>query len=189
MVIGIDEAGRGPWAGPLTVCAVGLAPVNQGKLSELSDSKSISAQKRAALALQIKSIANYIELAWIDSRTIDAIGLNSAMELAVTKILIKAKNHDITKIIIDGSINFARKHQNTRAVIKADATVKSVSAASIIAKVARDSYMKQIAKQFPGYAFEKHKGYGTQAHREAIQRLGVSPLHRVSFQPVREFLL
>lgn len=189
MVIGIDEAGRGPWAGPLTVCAVGLSSANQSQLIELEDSKLISSNKRLVLAQQIKGIAVFIELAWIDATTIDAIGLSNAMKRAVTQILSNANIHDITEIIIDGSVNYAVNHQKSRAIIRADASIPAVSAASIIAKVARDAYMSQVAKQFTGYGFDKHKGYGTSAHREAIQRLGVSPLHRKSFQPIKEYIV
>ena len=186
MILGIDEVGRGPWAGPLVVGAVVLGDtVIQG----LTDSKKLTKKKRDALDAIIQRDAAGFGLGWVSSDEIDEIGLGAALRLATIRAVeqVKAPYHEI---IIDGTINFLKetsKGQYVTTLPKADLLIQSVSAASIIAKVARDNYMAAQDEIYPGYGFTSHVGYGTAAHRQAIDTLGVTPLHRLSFAPLAKY--
>lgn len=190
-ILGIDEAGRGPWAGPLVVGAVILPENPPAWASQLQDSKKLTPKKRAALNTLIIA-ESATGLGWVDASTLDTLGLSQALKLA-TKRAIKALNPTahFSQIIIDGTQNFlagtALEHR-TSTLIKADSCVQEVSAASIIAKVARDRYLCNLAEQYPGYGFEKHKGYGTALHQQKITELGVTPEHRLSFAPIQRLL-
>lgn len=180
MIVGIDEVGRGSWAGPLVVGAV----VMGGETIEgLTDSKKLTAKKRETLSLQIKQTARGIGIGWVSAKIIDQIGISKSLTLATQRAL-AGVNCEYDQIIIDGTVKLIDDPRVTT-MKQADLLVPSVSAASIIAKVARDSYMHTIAESFPGYGFEKHVGYGTSAHQSAITQLGVSPLHRMSFAPMK----
>lgn len=184
MILGIDEVGRGPWAGPLVIGAVVLG---EATIEGLTDSKKLSAGKREALAATIREKASAYGLGWVDAAEIDDIGLSAALSLACRRAVeqIKVPYHEI---IIDGTINFlsgTTKEQYVTTLKKADLLIASVSAASIIAKVARDDYMTLQDEAFPGYGFSSHVGYGTAIHKAAIQHLGITPLHRRSFAPIR----
>lgn len=183
MILGIDEVGRGPWAGPLVVGAVVLP---ERSLLELADSKKLSAKRRAMLDAQIREVALGWGLGWVHAEELDAIGLSEALKLATRRAVenIKTPYHEI---IIDGTVNFLRgttKERYVTTLPKADALVPSVSAASIIAKVARDTFMAEQDAQYPGYGFSQHVGYGTAAHQAALTTHGVTPLHRRSFAPI-----
>ena len=183
MILGIDEVGRGPWAGPLVVGAVVLGGA---KIDGLADSKKLTKRKRELLAEAIRQNAAGYALGWVDATELDTIGLSSALRLATRRAVeqIRTPYHEI---IIDGTINFLADTALEKYVTllpKADALVPSVSAASIIAKVARDAYMKQQDAVYPGYGFGQNAGYGVALHRQAIDRLGVTPLHRLSFAPL-----
>ena len=180
-MIGIDEVGRAAWAGPLLVCAVRLNKPVKG----LKDSKQLSPKIRRQLAEQIKLSAD-IGYGWVSAQTIDDIGLAKAMRLATARALDAVSLKPREEIIIDGSVNYVPT-LNARTIIKADQIIPVVSAASIVAKVARDAHMNFLAKQFPAYGFEKHVGYGTQAHAAALQIHGVSVHHRLSFKPCRRY--
>jgi ribonuclease HII len=180
MIVGVDEVGRGAWAGPLVVGAV----VMGGEAVDgLTDSKKLTAKKREKLALQIKLTAAGIGLGWVSAKTIDQIGISKALTLATQRAL-TGINCDYDQIIIDGTVNFLSDPRVTT-MKQADLLVPSVSAASIVAKVARDRYMSIISGAFPGYAFERHVGYGTAVHQAAITALGTSPIHRMSFAPMK----
>lgn len=184
MILGIDEVGRGPWAGPLVVGAV-ILPQNCS-IGGLTDSKKLSATKRQALNEQILKVACGYGLGWVYPEELDSIGLAAALRLATIRAVetITASYH---QIIIDGTVNFLRdtaKGAYVTTLPKADALIPAVSAASIIAKVARDEYMAQQAIVYPGYGFEKHVGYGTALHRQALELCGLTPLHRRSFAPI-----
>lgn len=186
MILGIDEVGRGPWAGPLVVGAVVLG----GEVIDgLTDSKKLSKKRREELDVIIRKQAAGYGLGWVSATELDEIGLSEALRLATRRAVeqVRAPYHEI---IIDGTINFladTAKGQYVTTMKKADLLVPSVSAASIIAKVARDTYMTKQDALYEGYTFTAHVGYGTAAHRAAIEELGVTPLHRLSFAPLAKY--
>lgn len=182
MILGIDEVGRGPWAGPLVVGAVVLSQPIEG----LTDSKKLSAPRREVLAEEVYQKAAAWGLGWVSAEEIDEIGLSASLRLATIRAVeqITVPYHEI---IIDGTINFladTAKGAYVTTLKKADLLIPEVSAASIIAKVARDTFMAEQDAQYPGYGFGKHVGYGTAQHRQALSTLGVTPLHRASFAPI-----
>jgi ribonuclease HII len=172
MICGIDEAGRGCLAGPLVVAGVIMIDEIKG----LDDSKQLSEKKRESLYAQIIQKSHY-EIVFTDNKTIDEIGLSKAIKNAIIMIVEKLKpDHTI----MDGNTTFGVPH--IEAIIKADATVPQVSAASILAKVSRDRYIVEQDVYFPEYGFAKHKGYGTKHHVAMIAKHGHCPLHRKSFK-------
>lgn len=186
MILGIDEVGRGSWAGPLVVGAVILG---DNKIEGLTDSKKLSKKKREELDKAIHNRAVAVGLGWVSSAEIDDVGLSWALKLATIRAVeqITVPYHEI---IIDGTVNFLRdtkKGQYVTTMKKADLLISSVSAASVVAKVARDHYMSEQDSLYPGYGFKNHVGYGTLAHRLAIEELGVTPLHRLSFAPLAKY--
>ncbi len=186
MILGIDEVGRGPWAGPLVVGAVVLGGID---IPGLNDSKKLSKKRREELALIINDQAQAVGLGWVDARELDEVGMSAALRLATRRAVekITAPYHEI---IIDGTINLldgTTKSAFVTTLPKADALIPSVSAASIVAKVARDAYMKEQDEVYPGYNFGAHAGYGVEKHRKAIETLGVTPLHRLSFAPLKKY--
>jgi len=186
MILGIDEVGRGPWAGPLVVGAVVLGGAS---IDGLTDSKKLSKKKRDALDVLIREQASGYGLGWVHADELDEVGLAEALRIATIRAVeqVKAK---YTEIIIDGTINFLKetsKGQYVTTLPKADLLIPSVSAASIIAKVARDNYMALQDTTYPGYGFTSHVGYGTASHRAAIEKIGVTPLHRLSFAPLAKY--
>jgi ribonuclease HII len=181
-MIGIDEVGRGCWAGPLLVVA---ARQNGTLSSDVKDSKKLTSKKRKALVGEIMMACDIGE-GWVSAREIDEVGLGQAMRLGVDRALQALACGDQESIIMDGSVNYCSpKFTNVQVIIKADAIHPVVSAASIYAKVVRDAYMAQQAESFPDYGFEKHVGYGTSLHAERLAKHGPSQLHRYSFKPVR----
>lgn len=186
MILGIDEVGRGPWAGPLVVGAVVLGNTI---IDGLTDSKKLSKKRRELLDIVIREQASGYGLGWVTAGEIDEIGLSNALILA-TKRAVEQIATPYHEIIIDGTVNFLKDTNKGRYVTtikKADLLISAVSAASIIAKVARDNYMKNQAELYPGYGFASHVGYGTVAHSMAIEKLGVTPLHRLSFSPLSKY--
>ena len=189
-MIGIDEVGRGCWAGPLLIVA---ARPKAGLPVGLKDSKKLSAKQREKLYPLIIESCDLGE-GWVEPEEIDSIGLAQAMILGVQRALDNIQPTNAEEVIMDGDINYVSKipaHSslNSRAVIKADDEYPIVSAASIYAKVKRDEYMSKASLEFPGYGFEKHVGYGTSQHLQAMQALGVVKLHRLSFKPVKQLLI
>jgi len=187
MILGIDEVGRGPWAGPLVVGAVVLGSV---RIDGLTDSKKLSKKKLLEYDKLIRESALGIGLGWVSNEEIDDIGLSQALRLATVRAVeqIKTPYHEI---IIDGTVNFLRETSKEKYVTtmkKADLLISSVSAASIVAKVARDSYMIDQGIIYPQYGFEDHVGYGTAKHNEALLTNGVTSLHRKSFAPIKLML-
>jgi ribonuclease HII len=186
MIVGIDEVGRGPWAGPLVFGAVVLGDTD---IEGLTDSKKLSKKRREALSAEIHEKARSVGLGWVSAAEIDEIGLSQALVLACKRALegIDAPYH---QIIIDGTINFLKdtgKGPYVTTMARADLLVPSVSAASIVAKVARDQFMAEQDEVYAGYGFASHVGYGTVAHRQAIETHGVTPLHRLSFAPLAKY--
>ena len=230
-LLGIDEVGRGPWAGPLVIGAVILnAPKTRHDLAletedfltatplgdcwdDLTDSKRLTKHSREILAEKINERAFATSLGWVPASEVDEVGLAAALRLAakraVANCLEKAgienassfvggnQNLDfpsdfpVDEIIIDGTVNFLRGtplEKRTSILPKADLLIKEVSAASIIAKVARDNYMADIAADYPAYGFERHVGYGTAAHKQALETFGPCPEHRTSVRPVAKVI-
>ncbi|HYF96790.1 MAG TPA: ribonuclease HII [Patescibacteria group bacterium] len=179
-ILGIDEAGRGAWAGPLTVGAVVLGDSAQGKLT---DSKLLTKLMRSQIAGLIYKNAIFAKVGWVSAEEIDRIGLTQATTLGIERALAGAK-YDEYEMIIDGHINYFKSYKNSRCLIKADGSIPAVSAASIIAKVARDEYMAEMSIEHPGYGFERHVGYGTKVHQTALNDMGITKLHRLSYKPV-----
>ena len=239
MILGIDEVGRGPWAGPLTVGAVVLKNSNQDIWQELNDSKKLTVAKRESLNKIVLENAVMTGLGWVKAEELDAVGMSKALKLAVYRAIYNMflskdvqdpdtaiannadspqnfnfakfqdsnviKNKDdfnrclkkyqqdlpFSKIIIDGTVNFLQGTPLEKMVSvlpKADGKIKEVSAASIIAKVARDSYMVKLAEKYPEYGFEKHVGYGTKFHKEALEKYGPCPEHRKTFKPISKMI-
>ena len=185
-ILGIDEVGRGPWAGPLVV---GACVLGNAQIDGLTDSKKLTAKKREALAPIIREKAT-IGLGWVSAKELDEIGITAALCKAC-RVAVKQVHVPFHEIVIDGTINFLRDTplaSHVQVLTKADLLVPEVSAASIVAKVARDDYMHKLAVKYPGYGFEKHVGYGTAAHKKALVELGVCPEHRKSFKPIAELL-
>jgi ribonuclease HII len=183
MIVGIDEVGRGCWAGPLVAGAVILSEPIVG----LRDSKKLSRMQRTRLDAEIRVQALAYGLGWVTPAEIDEVGLTVAVRLAMQRA-VALITMPFDEIIIDGNLNFLQDHPKSRCLIKADDTVPAVSAASILAKVARDNYMAEIANRYPGYEFERHVGYGTLAHMTALKSLGVCELHRRSFAPIKALI-
>lgn len=179
MLVGIDEVGRGCWAGPVVAGAVMLGPHIEG----LCDSKTLLKQRRALLAAEIHACAQAVGLGWVDASTVDRIGLTEAVRLAMRRALAEIKM-PYAEVIVDGNYNFLSDIPGSAALIKADATIPAVSAASIVAKVARDEYMSGLGTEYSKYAFERHVGYGTALHLERLQEHGISDQHRRSVKPV-----
>lgn len=183
MIVGIDEVGRGPWAGPIVFGAVVLGDTG---IDGLTDSKKLTKKRREAFDILIREQASACGLGWVHADELDIVGLAEACRLACRRAL-EQINVPYSQIIIDGTVNFLKdtgKGPFVTTMKQADLLVPSVSAASIIAKVARDAYMCAQVANYPEYGFNSHVGYGTAAHRTAIERYGVTPLHRLSFAPV-----
>ena len=193
MILGIDEVGRGPWAGPLVVGAVVLGGA---AIDGLDDSKKLTKKRREALAQLIQKQAAAHALGWVSAAELDEVGMSEALRLATRRAVeavqkqCREKDITLTEIVIDGKVNFlagTALEQYVTMLPKADALVPSVSAASIIAKVARDQYMATQDELYPEYGFAAHAGYGTAQHRAAIAAHGVTPLHRLSFKPLQHY--
>ncbi|MBQ9180817.1 ribonuclease HII [Candidatus Saccharibacteria bacterium] len=193
-ILGIDEVGRGPLAGPLVMGAVILPEKWPEWVNELKDSKKLTARKRAELSNIIMNEVPAVGLGWVSPVEIDELGMMGALRLATRRAVEEVQRvpeAHFSEIIIDGNINFlsgTALAPYTSTVIKGDDKIKQISAASIVAKHARDTYMCEIAVHFPEYGFEKHMGYGTKRHREAIMKFGPTEEHRKSFEPVKSLI-
>mgnify|MGYP005779887299 CR=1 FL=1 len=182
-ICGIDEAGRGPLAGPVVVAAV-IMP-KDSMIEGINDSKKVSEKKREKLYEQIIEAAISYEVAIIDQKEIDAVNILNATKEGLTKAVqgLKVKPQ---KILVDALQKIDTCGVPYVSIVKGDAKCYSIAAASILAKVTRDRIMRQWDEVYPQYGFAKHKGYGTKAHIEAIQQYGLCPLHRLSF--VKHFI-
>ena len=184
-IIGVDEVGRGSWAGPLLVVAARA----KSKLPDgLADSKALSKSKRDSLIPELLSVCDFGE-GWVQPEEIDTHGLAQAMRIGVNRALVALGADPEAEVIIDGNINYCPpEFSQARCEIKADNLYAIVSAASIYAKVTRDAHMTRIARFYPLYHFDKHVGYGTKLHRDSLQLHGVCALHRKSYKPVKVFM-
>ncbi len=183
MSVGIDEAGRGPLAGPLAAAAVVL----NTKIKGLNDSKLLDSAERKELCEFIRARAQCVGIGWASPGYIDSHGLTKATTLAMKQALNQIK-YEADDIIIDGNFNYLKGTKGVRTIIGADGRIPEVSAASIIAKVSRDEYMKQVAKLHPEYHFHTHVGYSTRRHKVALSRYGLTSFHRKSFKPVADLV-
>ncbi len=185
MLVGIDEVGRGSWAGPLLVVA---ARENRTLPVGLNDSKALTKLQREYLYDKIVDTCSLGE-GWVQPHEIDEFGLSKAMYLGVSRALMELGAMLDEHIILDGIVNYCPiEFTNVDVVPKADKSNPIVSAASIYAKVTRDAHMKRIAKFHPFYGFEKHVGYGTPLHQAALRIHGVSNIHRKSYKPVKAYM-
>ena len=185
LTCGVDEAGRGPWAGPVTAAAVILDP--KRPIAGLTDSKKLSEAARDRLAPEICERALAWAVAEASPEEIDRLNIREATFLAMTRAIAGLGLAPVA-ILIDGNAMPKNLPAPARAIIKGDLTEPAISAASILAKTHRDAQMKAFCAQHPGYGFSQHKGYGTAAHADALARLGPCEIHRRSFAPVRVLL-
>ncbi|MBR2534592.1 MAG: ribonuclease HII [Hyphomicrobium sp.] len=179
-IAGVDEAGRGPWAGPVVAAAVILDPARIP--DNIDDSKAMDEDSRAFLYNRIMKVADVgVGIAELDR--IDRDNILGATLWAMSEAVAALKSQP-RLVLIDGN-KAPRMAVATRTIVKGDAKCLSIAAASIVAKVTRDRIMMAMARDYPGYGFERHKGYGTPEHQAAITKLGVCALHRRSFKPVQ----
>ena len=185
-IAGIDEVGRGPLAGPVVAAAVILRP--RRPIEGVADSKSLSAKERAHLSVRIRAEALCFGIGWADQTEIDALNILQATFLAMRRALL-AMALVPDRILVDGNrlpnLGGLGKVLTARAIVDGDVTEPAISAASILAKTARDHYMNQMDAVYPAYSFATHKGYATKHHRRLLALHGPCPLHRRSFEPVR----
>ena len=191
-ILGIDEVGRGPLAGPLVVGAVILPEPWPEWVDELRDSKKLGVKKREKLSEVILGEAA-TGLGWVFPSELDEVGISEALRLATRRAVeeVQGRRTPFSQVVIDGKVNFLKGTALERYVstaVKADDLIKEVSAASIIAKVARDHYMYEVGIKYPEYGFEKHVGYGTAKHLAAIRDYGICPEHRRSFEPIKSMV-
>ncbi len=192
-VAGVDEAGRGPWAGPVVAAAVVLDPTRlpSALLSRLDDSKALKPAAREAILAELQAAASRglarLGVGRAEVEEIDRVNILQASLAAVARAIATLTGPAPAAVLVDGN----RLPQLTcpaEAVVKGDARSLSIAAASIVAKVTRDREMAALAARFPGYGWERNQGYGTAEHQAALEALGVTPAHRRSFRPVRELL-
>ncbi len=180
MIAGVDEAGRGPLAGPVVAAAVILP--KDFSIPEINDSKQLTKKQRESLKLKIEEVAVAIGIGIIDSETIDRINILEAARLAMKEALNQLKvQYDF---VLSDSMNLGNIPHLS--LIKGDAKSQSIAAASIIAKVTRDEMMANYHKLYPEYDFIHNQGYGTKKHLEAIEQHGITPIHRRSFKPIKK---
>lgn len=177
VVCGVDEAGRGPLAGP--VCAAAVILPRGLVIEGLNDSKKLTEKRRESLYGEITSSAEAYGIAFASVEEIEKLNILGATYLAMNRA-IAALGCEIDLALIDGNRNAGIEYPS-RTVVKGDSLCASIAAASVLAKVTRDRYMTELDERYPGYGFAKHKGYGTKAHYAAIRELGASPVHRPSF--------
>ena len=180
-IAGVDEAGRGPLAGPVIAAAVILDEARP--IDGLADSKILTARKREELFVLIKERALCWALGRAEVEEIDRLNILRASLLAMRRAVTALSLHP-ELVLVDGN-QAPEVDYPVRAIVRGDATVPSISAASILAKVARDAEMHELDKRFPGYGFAQHKGYPTPAHFDALAKQGICAIHRRSFAPVR----
>ena len=183
VIIGVDEVGRGPWAGPVTACAVILDPDNIPH--GLNDSKKLNVVRRNELFLKIME-SSLVSCVHVDVEEIDKINILQATFRAMERSILKLPIPD--HILIDGNKLPPNLPSPATAIIKGDTKSASIAAASIIAKVTRDQLMANLSLEYPGYGWEKNAGYGTKIHQLGLLNNGVTPHHRRSFKPIHNML-
>ena len=191
VIVGVDEVGRGPLAGPVTAAAVFFdrQKITSDLLTKIGDSKKIAQKKRAAISKQIESIA-IIGIGWASSGEIDQLNILEATMLAMQRAIFSLQKQiilDPDYILIDGN-KVPRLDFPSKAIVRGDEKSLSIAAASIVAKSKRDAFMTSLSKLYPGYGWEKNAGYGTREHLAAIEREGITVHHRRSFKPIANYL-
>jgi len=181
LIAGVDEAGRGPLAGPVIAAAVILRESHP--IAGLADSKKLSAARREELAMLIREYALCWALGRAEVEEIDRLNILQASLLAMQRAVASLRKYP-ELVLVDGNQPPELQCQ-VQTIVRGDVTVPAISAASILAKVARDAEMVRLDRAFPGYGLSQHKGYPTHAHMTALKTLGISPIHRRSFSPVR----
>lgn len=198
LVCGVDEAGVGAWAGPLVACAV-IFPTkvySSSLMYKLNDSKKLKPHVREELMPEILDLAHTVSIISLDSWLIDAMKMRRAHRESILRAINTIREGllipESLGIIVDGEILRNKCQQNLGVdalfIDKADSLCVSVAAASIVAKVYRDRWMRELDLEYPGYNFAANKGYGTVEHREALYELGVTKVHRMSFRPIKDVL-
>lgn len=185
-VIGIDEAGRGPLAGPVSVGTVLLFSQSKLPLSGLKDSKKLSEKQREECFARIRSWQKEGKLQYavslVSHSVIDAKGISFAIRSGIARNLKKLDaDPKFAEVLLDGSLKAPQEYTCQKTIIKGDEKIPVISLASIVAKVTRDRAMKRLGKKYPQYGFEIHKGYGTLSHRKMIQKYGPCEIHRKTF--------
>lgn len=184
IIAGVDEAGRGPLAGPVVAAAVILP--QDFDVTGINDSKQLTSEQREKLKQKIEQAALSIGIGIVDAEVIDRINIlqatYQAMRLAIQQC------YPVPELLLADAVTIPKISIPQRSIIKGDAKSHSIAAASIVAKTTRDEWMRQAAEKYPVYGFEQHMGYGTPAHLQAIQQHGPCPIHRRSFAPVKELM-
>ena len=181
LVAGVDEAGSGSWAGPVYAAAV-ILPLDS-RIGLIRDSKTLSPEQRERVAAQIREAATAWAVGTATAAEIDALNIRKAGALAMRRA-IEALTVRPQFVLVD-AFSLPGLDVKSRGIIKGDLKVKSIAAASVIAKVARDAHLAELDRAHPGYGFADHKGYGTTTHHDALSRLGPCPEHRMSYAPVK----
>jgi ribonuclease HII len=190
VLIGVDEVGRGSLAGPVVAAAVVLP--EGARLRGLDDSKNLPVAERVRLADEVRSCALTFAFAFVGPRRIDDLNIRQASLLAMRRSVLRAARRAARRltapglVLVDGLDTIPGLDLPQRAIIDGDATSLSVAAASVLAKTVRDGFMTRLGEDFPAYGFERHKGYGTPEHLEALERTGPCLWHRFSFAPVAQ---
>lgn len=184
VIAGVDEVGRGAWAGPLVAAAVVLK--TDRRIYRIRDSKQLSYKQRQKIAAAIKRKCRNWAVGVAQAKELNRIRLSAAIKLAQTRAVRKLRSRP-NYVLVDGNGRHKVDRIKTEHIVKADQKVLSVAAASIIAKVHRDKLMAQLAKQFPYYHFDQNKGYGTKFHHQTLKKHGICREHRVFYKPLKMF--
>jgi ribonuclease HII len=188
-VAGLDEVGAGPWAGPVMAACVVLDPDKTDSLLGVNDSKKLSPKRRESMAGLIREHAQAFAIGSASVEEIDQINIRQASLLAMSRAFVDVRSRlgELDHLLVDArELDGVEVAQTS--LIKGDANSLSIAAASILAKVERDTLMVAAARDYPEHGFAQHKGYGTKAHRQALESHGITPLHRRSFEPIRSML-
>lgn len=184
LICGVDEAGRGPLAGPVVAAAV--IPSNDLDITGIKDSKELTPNRRELLRERIEDSSTQWALGVVGPEIVDEINILQATFMAMRMAVRKLKTKP-DFIMVDGRFEIPKIEIRQKAVVKGDSKELSIAAASILAKTHRDMLMSRLEKRYPGYGFSKHKGYPTKEHISNLEKLGPCPIHRKSFRPVRNF--
>jgi len=187
-IIGIDEAGRGPLAGPVVAAACFIPPSLVQNFADINDSKKLTESKREDIFKRLHANGALFGIGFASAKEIDELNILQATFLAMRRASKKLENLPHSLVLVDGPYTVPQLHLTQRAIVDGDAKSLAIAAASILAKVTRDHYMQQLDSLYPGYDFSGHKGYGTAKHLSALKQLGPCPEHRRSFGPVRRLL-